>query len=137
MVSRAMELCFQARLFEPLRKIVEDIVHKAELKAASQKGDGPSSEGDVDADPELLARCAEFFIQHEQHDKAVQLLCLSNQLEKAVDMCYAHNVKLTEELAEKLTPEKTDTNGDFRAEILKKIGKLAKDQGMFQVGDFS
>ncbi|CAD7923674.1 unnamed protein product [Amoebophrya sp. A120] len=131
--GRAMELCFSAKLFEPLRKIVEDIVQKAEQAAAagSAKEEGTDTPA---ADPELLARCAEFFTHHEQHDKAVQLLCMSHQVSEAIDLCYQHNVFISEEMAEKLTPEKQgDDKEEWRKTQLRKIAKLCKDQGSFQV----
>eukprot|EP00392_Amoebophrya_sp_AT5.2_P009189 g9217.t1 len=146
-VGRAMELCFSAKLFEPLRKIVEDIVSKAEAAAGASGGGegtapgGSSSDpagGSPAADPELLGRCAQFFTQHEQHDKAVQLLCMSHQLSEAIDLCYQHNVFITEEMAEKLTPLRKLENASASAEEwrktqLRKIAKLCKDQGSFQV----
>ncbi|CAD7929934.1 unnamed protein product [Amoebophrya sp. A25] len=131
--GRAMELCFSARLFEPLRKIVEEIVKKAE-SAPDQSGKGQDASDVPTADPELLARCAEFFRENEQHDKAVQLLCLSGQVGEAIDVCYQHGVHITEELAEKLTPEKTtDDKEEWRKTQLRKIAKLCKDQGSFQI----
>ena len=40
---------------------------------------------------------------------------------------------ITEEIAEKLTPEKTPANADARIVLLLKIAKLAKTQGSFQL----
>ncbi|CAK0896109.1 unnamed protein product, partial [Prorocentrum cordatum] len=65
--KRALELCFSAKLFDALRKIA------GELSA--------------DSDPEVLARCAEFFMEHSQHDKAVHLLSMSHQFQRAIDLC--------------------------------------------------
>lgn len=48
--KRALELCFSARLFDALRKVAEDL--------------------SADSDPEILAKCAQFFMEHQQHDKA-------------------------------------------------------------------
>merc|ERR1719198_1944938 len=85
--KRALELCFTARLFDALRKIADDL--------------------NADSDPEILAKCAEFFMQHQQHEKAVHLLSMSNQYEKAVELCTQHEeVQITEEMAERMTPEK-------------------------------
>merc|ERR1719482_1715674 len=74
--KRALELCFSARLFDALRKIADDL--------------------SADSDPEILARCAEFFMQHKQHDKAVHLLSISHQYETAINQCYEHDVQITE-----------------------------------------
>merc|ERR1719191_1371551 len=84
--KRALELCFSARLFDALRKIADEL--------------------SADSDPEILAKCAEFFMQHNQHEKAVHLLSMSNQFEKAVDLCLTHDVQVTEDMAERMTPDK-------------------------------
>merc|ERR1740133_607876 len=79
--TRALELCFSARLFDALRKIADDL--------------------NAESDPEILAKCAEFFMQHNQHEKAVHLLSMSHQYEKAVELCTQHEeVQITEEMAE-------------------------------------
>merc|ERR1719464_1246299 len=84
--KRALELCFSARLFDALRKIADDL--------------------SADSDPEILGKCAEFFMQHSQHDKAVHLLSMSHQYDKAVDLCCKHDVQITEDMAERMTPDK-------------------------------
>jgi len=112
--KRALELCFSARLFDALRKIADDL--------------------SADSDPEVLAKCAEFFMQHNQHEKAVHLLSMSNQFEKAVELCTQHEeVQITEEMAERMTPEKNSMEAALRSEILCNIAKLCKKQGSFQL----
>ena len=54
-LKRAMELCFSAQLFEPLATLTEAIGNES------------------NADPELLAKCAKYFLDHNQHAKAVDL----------------------------------------------------------------
>lgn len=110
---RALELCFSARLFDALRKIADDL--------------------SADSDPEVLSRCAEFFMQHEQHDKAVYLLSMSQQYERAVELCCNHDVQITEDMAEKMTPEKNAMESARRAEILGTLAKLCRKQGSFQL----
>jgi len=112
-VSRALELCFKAELFDSLRKIADDL--------------------NADCDPEVLARCAEFFMQHEQHDKAVHLLSISKQFERAVDLCCEHNVKVTDDMAERMTPDKAAMEATSRANLLLRMAKLCKKQGSFQL----
>jgi len=112
--KRALELCFSSRLFDALRKIADDL--------------------SADSDPEILAKCAEFFMQHQQHEKAVHLLSMSNQFEKAVELCTLHEeVQITDEMAERMTPEKNSIDPAARAEILMNIAKLCKKQGSFQL----
>merc|ERR1719487_2122208 len=74
--KRALELCFSAKLFDALKKIA------GELNAES--------------DPEVLARCAEFFMDNSHNDKAVHLLSMSHQFQKAVDLCQEHDVQITD-----------------------------------------
>ena len=38
--------------------------------------------------------------------QAVHLLSMSKQFEKAVQLCAEHDVQITEEMAERMTPEK-------------------------------
>mmetsp|Transcript_76222 Transcript_76222/g.166365 ORF Transcript_76222/g.166365 Transcript_76222/m.166365 type:complete len:843 (-) Transcript_76222:160-2688(-) len=111
--KRALELCFSARLFDALRKISDDL--------------------NADSDPEVLAKCAEFFMEHQQHDKAVHLLSMSKQYDKAVDLCIEHDVQITEEMAERMTPEKNSMDANHRADILQRMAKLCKKQGSFQL----
>eukprot|EP00928_Gymnodinium_smaydae_P021431 TRINITY_DN1835_c1_g1_i2.p1 TRINITY_DN1835_c1_g1~~TRINITY_DN1835_c1_g1_i2.p1 ORF type:complete len:1445 (-),score=352.81 TRINITY_DN1835_c1_g1_i2:414-4748(-) len=111
--KRALELCFSARLFVELRKIADDL--------------------SADSDPEILAKCAEFFMQHSQNDKAVHLLSMSHQYEKAVNLCDEHNVTITEDMAERMTPEKGAMDPALRSDILSRIARLCKKQGSFQL----
>lgn len=112
--KRALELCFNARLFDALRKIADDL--------------------SADSDPEILAKCAEFFMQHQQHEKAVHLLSMSHQYEKAVELCAQHEeVRITEDMAEGMTPEKNSMDPAQRSHILMEIAKLCRQQGSFQL----
>jgi len=111
--KRALELCFSAKLFDSLRKVAEDL--------------------SADSDPEILARCAQFFMEHKQHDKAVHLLSMSHQYERAVELCYEHSVQVTEEMAERMTPEKNSMDAAARSEILARVAQLCKKQGSFQL----
>jgi len=111
--KRALELCFSARLFDALRKIADDL--------------------SADSDPAILAKCAEFFMEHSQHDKAVHLLSISKQYERAVQLCNEHDVQITEDMAERMTPDKNSMEQSQRSEILQEIAKLCKKQGSFQL----
>lgn len=111
--KKALELCFSACLFDALRKIADDL--------------------SADSDPEILAKCAEFFMQHRQHEKAVHLLSLSQQFARAVDLCDEHDVHVTEDMAERMTPEKSSMTPEERSHILLNLAKLCKKQGSFQL----
>jgi len=111
--ERALEICFSAGLFENLRKIADDL--------------------NADSDHKILAKCAEFFMQHQQHEKAVHLLSISHQYEKAVDLCCTHDVQINEDMAERMTPDKNGMDPAKRAEVLMQMAKLCKKQGSFQL----
>merc|ERR1719426_139552 len=94
--TRALELCFSAKLYDQLRKIAEDI--------------RPDSES---CDPEILSRVAKFFLAQEQHDKAVHILGMTKQYEQAI--------QINEEMAEKMTPAKDEVSAELRTSILLRI----------------
>lgn len=49
-----------------------------------------------DSDPALLARCAEYFVQHGQYERAVRMMLGAKQYARALDMCVEHEVPITE-----------------------------------------
>ena len=59
-LSKALELCFQYRQYDALQVIAEDL-----------------SEG---SSPEIVRKVAEYFVQQEQFDKAVDILLRSNKV---------------------------------------------------------
>lgn len=58
--SRALDLSFRAKQFGALQMISGDL--------------------DERADPELLQRCADFFLENGQYDKAVDLLAIGKKV---------------------------------------------------------
>lgn len=108
-------------------------IHKAiEMAFASQQPEilqVIASELDAKSDPELIARCAEFFQSINLNQKAVLLLANARQFEKALEVCSQHGVPITETLAEMLTPTKEEMSEDKRNEILVQIGDLLQEQG--------
>jgi intraflagellar transport protein 140 len=114
--ARALELCFSARLFDQLRKIAEDLRPDSGLE-----------------NPEILARVGEFFLQNQQHEKAIHILGMSKQFETAVDLCSTHDVPITEDMAERMTPDKKEMEASVRNDLLTRIAKLCKKQGKFQL----
>lgn len=114
--QRAIELCFRHELFEPLRQI------------ASSLG--------ADAEPAVLKRCSEFFLDHGLYDKAVGLLVLAAQHHTALELCVLHNIPISEEMAEKMAPStKLDdpTAEANRVATLLKIAKCCKRQGSYHL----
>jgi intraflagellar transport protein 140 len=72
-------------------------------------------------------------MQHRQHDKAVHLLSISHQYSTAVELCWEHDVQITEDMAERMTPDKGSMDQEKRAELLHRMAKLCKKQGSFQL----
>jgi intraflagellar transport protein 140 len=91
-IPRALDLCFRAQLFDMLRSIADSLDSGAMPEAQSS--------------PEILSRCAEFFIEHGQFEKAVHLLVTGKEYERALDLCMAHKVVITDDMAERMTLEK-------------------------------
>ena len=63
----------------------------------------------------------------------MHLLSISKQFERAVELCAEHDVQITEDLAERMTPEKTAMEPSERARILMEVAKLCRKQGSFQL----
>ncbi|XP_076446737.1 intraflagellar transport protein 140 homolog [Babylonia areolata] len=112
--SKALDLAFSAKQFGALQMISSDL--------------------DERADPELLERCANFFIDNGQHDKAVDLLAIGKKYWEAVKICMDQHVEITEDLAEKLTPGK-EGEGDSmeRIKLLEALGEVCMLQGQYHL----
>jgi hypothetical protein len=63
-----------------------------------------ADELDANTSPALLSRVANFFLDHKQYDKAVSLYVTAKQYEQALELCVRQNVKVSEVMAEKMTP---------------------------------
>ncbi|KNC28438.1 hypothetical protein FF38_06009 [Lucilia cuprina] len=88
-----------------------------------------ASELTTESDPELIQRCAEFFMSVEQHQKAALLLAKTKQLKKSIQICVDKGVPVTEDLAEMLTPAKGEVDEESRVYILTQLGELLQQQG--------
>ena len=91
-ISKALELCFQHRQFEALHQIAEDL------------GEDSSSQ--------ITKKVADYFMEHGQFDKAMEILVKSRKIREALDLCMAHNITLTEDLVERMTIPKKP-NGTY------------------------
>ena len=56
----------------------------------------------------FVSQVATFFSGSGHHEKAAHLLVKTRQVEEALEMCAAHNILITEEMAEDMTLPKTD-----------------------------
>ncbi|XP_055383288.1 intraflagellar transport protein 140 homolog [Condylostylus longicornis] len=109
MLHKAVEMAFASKQPETLQVIASELT--------------------ADSDPELVNRCAEFFISIEQAPKAVQLLAKSKQFERAIKICNDFGVPMTESLSELLTPNKDEIEESLRQHLLLQIGELLQIQG--------
>ncbi|PAA57809.1 hypothetical protein BOX15_Mlig030591g2 [Macrostomum lignano] len=106
--SHAVDLAFRSKQFGALEHISRQLDHKT--------------------DPALLQKCAEFFLENNQFDRAVTLLGAGRQFQLAVRLCTEQNVPMSEELAESLTPEKGEIGEPERLRILEDIAELCFQQ---------
>lgn len=59
-ITKALDLCFSTQQFAALQVIAEDL--------------------DENTDPQMLDKCSRFFLEHEQYDKAVELLVVGKKV---------------------------------------------------------
>ncbi|OWF41021.1 intraflagellar transport protein 140 homolog [Mizuhopecten yessoensis] len=113
--SKALDLSFRSKQFGALQMISGDL--------------------DERADPELLQRCGDFFMDNGQYDKAVDLLAIGKKYWEALKICMDQHVEITEDLAEKLTPNKDDMGIDTmeRVKILEAIAEVCMHQGQYHL----
>eukprot|EP00058_Branchiostoma_floridae_P021724 XP_002607214.1 hypothetical protein BRAFLDRAFT_118626 [Branchiostoma floridae] len=113
--SKALELAFRTQQFAALQLIAEDLDEKT--------------------DPVLLNKCADFFMEHGQFDKAVELLVVARKYVDALELCMQHNVTITEPLAEKMTIPKdsTEFDGEYRTQLLERLADCCMKQGSYHL----
>ncbi|XP_068003113.1 intraflagellar transport protein 140 homolog isoform X1 [Melanerpes formicivorus] len=113
--SKALELAFATQQFGALQLIAEDLNEKS--------------------DPALLARCSDFFTEHGQYEKAVELLLAARKYHEALQLCLEQNLTITEELAEKMTLSKDckELSEDSRRELLEQIADCCMRQGNYHL----
>ncbi|KAF6024655.1 IFT140 [Bugula neritina] len=113
--SKALDLAFETKQFGALQVISESLTSNT--------------------DPEVLKRCAQFFLDNGQFDRAVDLLAIGKKYIDALKLCNDQNVMLTEELVEKLTPEKSDDKDSEsdRMRILEAIATVCMNQRQYHL----
>ncbi|XP_036142588.1 intraflagellar transport protein 140 homolog [Monomorium pharaonis] len=117
LLHKALDVAFRMRQYSALQLIITDM--------------------NADSDPALIHKCADYFMQNDQIDKAVDLLATGRNYMAALDLIQQHNIVLSEELAEKLTIEKgSDDDAEYertRISTLEKIAEIAFDQGNYHL----
>ncbi|XP_063790737.1 intraflagellar transport protein 140 homolog isoform X2 [Pseudophryne corroboree] len=114
-LSKALELAFATEQFGALQLIAEDLDEKS--------------------DTALLARCSDFFIQHNQYAKAVELLLAAKKYYDALQLCLEQNLIITEDMAEKMTVSKNskELSEEARRELLERIADCCMRQGNYHL----
>ncbi|XP_022916343.2 intraflagellar transport protein 140 homolog [Onthophagus taurus] len=113
MLHKALDLAFKNKQFETLQQIAVDL--------------------DAESDPALIKKCAEYFVSNQQFEKAVDLLAIGKKYKEAIDLCLKYNVQLTEDLVEKLTPEKDQIPEETRLKILETLGESLLEQSNYHL----
>ncbi|XP_032702013.1 intraflagellar transport protein 140 homolog [Lontra canadensis] len=113
--SKALELAFATQQFVALQLIAEDL--------------------DESSDPALLARCSDFFIEHSQYEKAVELLLAAKKYHEALQLCLEQNMTITEDMAEKMTASRDskDLSEESRRQLLEQIADCCMRQGSYHL----
>ena len=116
-LNRALDLCFTGQLFDALRAIADNLTDTT--------------------DPVILSKCATFFLQHQHYEKAVGLFLTAHQHRHALELCQQHAIKVSEAMAEKMTPPKAkdgDEKGKREREaLLSALAELCREQGSYQL----
>ncbi|KAB0793767.1 hypothetical protein PPYR_13387 [Photinus pyralis] len=113
MFHKALDLAFKFEQFDVLQQVAVSL--------------------DWNSDPALIKKCADFFVANEQYDKAVDLLAVGKHYIDAINICLSHNVQLTEDLVEKLTPEKEAVDETTKNKILESLAESLMIQGHYQL----
>jgi intraflagellar transport protein 140 len=136
--ARALDLCFRAG-------------KDGGGQGGGRNGNGGANSGDdtmydvlkslaenlgENASPLDIERCAEYFINNNQVAKAVEILWKkAKKYDYAIDLCLEHKVKIDDDMAEGLTPPKSDdpVEAERRLETLRKLAKACKKQNVFHL----
>lgn len=116
--SKALDLAFATQEFGALQMVVRDIISK------------PSH----NTDPLLLQRCAEFFVDNNEIEKAIDMLVAAQKYPEAMDLCVKKKFTITEDIAERLTaPKGAGLEEGTRKMLLEKMGESLTYQGSYQL----
>ncbi|RNF21419.1 Intraflagellar Transport Protein 140 [Trypanosoma conorhini] len=110
-VQKAIEVCIKGGLYDTMHRI--------------------SSTLDAQSDPEVFLQMAEHFIANGHYDKAAEMYIFAKAFPRALELCTAHGVVLTDEMAESISSDANCRNlsEEERTALLRQIAGIAKDQG--------
>lgn len=110
-LQRAIDLSFQTNQFQALEGLAGDISSST--------------------NPETISRCAQFFMDNAQYEKATTMYIKSGELETAMQLAEEHDVQLTEEMCNDLTLVKSRDreHNRRRQDLLVRMARLLERQG--------
>jgi len=161
-IPRALDLCFRSELFDQLTSIADGLILQMPSKqfpesgSSHQRPESATSQTREEYDqkttgssPEILARCAEFFIEHKKFDKAVHLYITAGDFETSLELCFRQKVHISEEMAECMTLEKRSPSekdkanpatlakikehNERRQRLLESVAKCCKSQQSYHL----
>ncbi|XP_034180473.1 intraflagellar transport protein 140 homolog isoform X3 [Osmia lignaria lignaria] len=116
LLHKALDIAFRTKQYSALQLIIMDV--------------------NADSDPALIEKCASYFVENDQIEKAVDLLATGRKYMEALELIQQHNILLSEDLAEKMTLDKVDNDVErekVRISILQRIGEIAFEQGNYHL----
>lgn len=140
-LARSRDKAIAAAFFEEIedyKRAVElyhrsGLIHKAvEMAFASEQPETLqviAAELDAKSDPELVQRCAEFFVNSQQPQKAANLLANAKQYEKSLAICRENKIPITDHFADLLTPAQDEIDETVRVYVLTELGDILQEQG--------
>lgn len=132
-LRHAVQLCIAARLYDQLESVVNELDQPVPAGRVQEEGQQPVS----NRDPELLAQCASFFIDHHQFERAAHLLVMAGDGQRALELCLSHNIPISEDMADQiappLRPDETPEQATHKIMLLRLVAKCCKRQGAYHL----
>lgn len=109
-MNKALELCLSTNSTDALDEIADSV-----------------KEG---ADPDVLERCANLFMQNRQYKRAASFYALSMKFDKSTEICVKYKVKLPTEFIENLA-NVPSSNPNLTTTVRRQIAELCEQQEQY------
>ncbi len=116
-INKAIDLCINKKLFNQLKIITSNQIEN----------------NNNNIHPNIALKFSKYFMEYKQYEKAVHMLIIAKKYKNALNIISNYGIKITNELSEKLTPNKTENNIENRNEILIILAKLCCEQQLYQL----
>ncbi|OWA52147.1 Intraflagellar transport protein 140-like protein [Hypsibius exemplaris] len=112
-LGKATDLAFEQGYYGNIETISEDI--------------------DENSDPVLVERCVEYFAEHNQVNRAVNLLIKAKRLLEAVNLCVRHQMTLDSRLIDVILEQTSASSSPIaeRTAIIEKLADRCISQGLY------